>query len=107
MSFADKRFDVVYLDPMFPDSSFDAKVGKGMQLLHEWTQPPSLSEEFALLDKALSLADSSGKVIVKRPISAPNLAMPNHLKRLQMMPFVSIYVNPIVNTQIKSNKKRL
>ena len=74
MPFADKRFDVVYLDPMFPDSSFDAKVGKGMQLLHEWTQPPSLSEEFALLGKALSLADSSGKVIVKRPLSAPNLA---------------------------------
>lgn len=75
------QFDVVYLDPMFPDNSYEhatsnkgAKVGKHMQALHHIAQPPDIEEERTLLELALETVKSGGRVIVKRPINAPIFA---------------------------------
>jgi len=80
----DAHFDVVYLDPMFPEGSYQdrkngkgAKVGKGMQALHKLATPPSDAEEQALFTFAKQLCQTnakSGRVIVKRPSDAPLFA---------------------------------
>ena len=80
-----KAIDVVYLDPMFPEDSYQdsktgkgAKVGKHMQALHQLACPPTLEEEMQLLQSAQAVvsqnAQTSGRVIVKRPQFAPQLA---------------------------------
>lgn len=81
---AQADFDVVYLDPMFPEDSYlDAKSGRGaqvnkrMQALHHIAPPPTLSEESELLANAKALLINPNKtcrVIVKRPKQAPFLA---------------------------------
>ena len=75
---------VVYLDPMFPEDSYQdsntgkgAKVGKHMQALHQLASPPNLSEEQQLLSSAQALVSREGqhgRVIVKRPQHAPLFA---------------------------------
>lgn len=74
-------YDVVYLDPMFPENSYEntatgkgAKVGKHMQALHHIAQPPDLREEQKLLTLALNTVVSGGRVVVKRPAAAPLFA---------------------------------
>ena len=80
-----KAIDVVYLDPMFPEDSYQdsktgkgAKVGKHMQALHQLACPPTPEEEMQLLQSAQAVvsqnAQTSGRVIVKRPQFAPLLA---------------------------------
>ena len=78
--------DVIYLDPMFPEDSYQdsktgkgAKVGKHMQALHQLARPPTLVEELQLLKSAQSVISQNGqkqqgRVIVKRPQFAPLLA---------------------------------
>ena len=77
--------DVVYLDPMFPEDSYQdsktgkgAKVGKHMQALHQLASPPTSDEEYQLLESAQAVvsqsAQQSGRVVVKRPQHAPSLA---------------------------------
>lgn len=79
--------DVVYLDPMFPEDSYQdsktgkgAKVGKHMQALHHLASPPTISEEQQLLQSAQIIvgqhqqAKKSGRVIIKRPQHAPLFA---------------------------------
>ena len=77
--------DVVYLDPMFPEDSYQdsktgkgAKVGKHMQALHQLACPPTLEEERQLLNSAKAIvsrsAQGQGRVVVKRPQFAPLLA---------------------------------
>ena len=77
--------DVIYLDPMFPEDSYQdsktgkgAKVGKHMQALHQLARPPTLDEEQQLLQSALAIVSRNGqkqgRVIVKRPQLAPLLA---------------------------------
>ena len=84
----EKAVDVIYLDPMFPEDSYQdsktgkgAKVGKHMQALHQLARPPTLDEEQQLLQSALAIVSQNGqkqgRVIVKRPQLAPLLA---HLK---------------------------
>lgn len=68
------RSDVVYLDPMFPADSYQAKVSKYMQVLHYMTKPPTVEQEHKLLACAKMAVNSLGRVVVKRPKSAPNLA---------------------------------
>lgn len=81
----DKAIDVVYLDPMFPEGSYQddktgkgAKVGKHMQALHLLARPPSLEQEQQLLNNAQNVvrlyAQKSARVIVKRPKLAPFFA---------------------------------
>lgn len=80
-----KAVDAVYLDPMFPEDSYQdsktgkgAKVGKHMQALHQLAYPPTADEELQLLQSALAVVSqngqTSGRVIVKRPQFAPLLA---------------------------------
>ncbi|OXL27121.1 class I SAM-dependent methyltransferase [Psychrobacter sp. DAB_AL32B] len=80
-----KIVDMVYLDPMFPEDSYQdsktgkgAKVGKHMQALHQLASPPTLDEERQLLQSAQAVVSQNGqkqgRVIVKRPQSAPLLA---------------------------------
>ena len=80
-----KVFDVVYLDPMFPEDSYQdsktgkgAKVGKHMQALHQLACPPTSDEERQLLQSAQAVVSQNGqkqgRVIVKRPQFAPLLA---------------------------------
>lgn len=79
-----QTIDVVYLDPMFPEDSYQdsktgkgAKVGKHMQALHQLARPPTLEEESQLLQSAqaiVSQSASQGRVVVKRPQLAPLLA---------------------------------
>ena len=80
-----KKVDVIYLDPMFPEDSYQdsktgkgAKVGKHMQALHQLASPPTLEEELQLLQSAQAVvsqnAQKQGRVVVKRPQFAPLLA---------------------------------
>lgn len=80
--------DVVYLDPMFPEDSYQdsktgkgAKVGKHMQALHQLASPPTLEQEEQLLQSAQAVVrqkgqniNTQGRVVVKRPQFAPLLA---------------------------------
>ena len=80
-----KAIDVVYLDPMFPEDSYQdsktgkgAKVGKHMQALHQLARPPTLEQEKQLLQNAQAVVSQQGqkqgRVVVKRPQLAPLLA---------------------------------
>ena len=83
-----KLVDVVYLDPMFPENSYQdsktgkgAKVGKHMQALHQLALPPTADEELQLLQSAQAVVRQNGRntqvqgrVVVKRPQFAPLLA---------------------------------
>ena len=81
----EQAVDVIYLDPMFPEGSYQdsktgkgAKVGKHMQALHQLARPPTLDEEQKLLQSAQTVisqqGQKQGRVIVKRPQFAPLLA---------------------------------
>lgn len=61
---------VVYLDPMFPETEKSAQVKKEMQFFRELVGQDLDAD--ALLDQALALA--SHRVVVKRPRKAPPLA---------------------------------
>ncbi|WP_296404802.1 class I SAM-dependent methyltransferase [Psychrobacter sp.] len=74
-------FNVIYLDPMFPENSYQstatgkgAKVGKHMQALHHIAIPPDNKEEKNLLELSMSNVVEGGRVVVKRPASAPLFA---------------------------------
>lgn len=83
-----KAIDVVYLDPMFPEDSYQdsktgkgAKVGKHMQALHQLARPPTSDEERQLLQSAQAVVRQNvqntqvqGRVVVKRPQLAPLFA---------------------------------
>ena len=83
-----KAIDMVYLDPMFPEDSYQdsktgkgAKVGKHMQALHALASPPTSDEEQQLLQRAKEFISAhtntekpQGRVIVKRPQHAPQFA---------------------------------
>ena len=59
--------DVVYLDPMFPESGKSARVKKEMQLFHQLVGPDADAD--VLLAAALTAARH--RVVVKRPPKAP------------------------------------
>lgn len=67
------KADRIYLDPMFPAGSYGAKVGKNMQLLHGLVSPPNADDERLFLQSAKNLLTEGGKLIIKRPLSAPHL----------------------------------
>ena len=72
-----EKFDVIYLDPMFPNRQKSAKVKKTMQYFQEIVFYDNEQEE-KLLD--LSLQKAQKRVVVKRPKLAPFLAQkfPTH-----------------------------
>lgn len=70
------KHDLIYLDPMFPNGSYKGAVNKNMQILHAMLNPPTSDDELRLFDAAIAKCD---KLIIKRPLSAPNFAdkLPN------------------------------
>ncbi len=68
-NFSDSKFDVVYLDPMFPERSKSAAVKKEMAMFHEVIGADDDADE--LLEPALEKANH--RVVVKRPKIAPFL----------------------------------
>lgn len=66
------HYDVIYLDPMFPERQKSAKVKKGMQYLHQVAGIASQEEEASLLEQAR--ASAKKRVVVKRPRLAAYLA---------------------------------
>lgn len=70
---AEKRPEVIYLDPMFPPRTKSAQVKKEMQVLHRLLGTDALGAE-GLLESALKTARS--RVVVKRPRIAPALSGP-------------------------------
>ena len=65
-----RRVDVVYLDPMFPERKKSALVKKKFQMIHGLEAPCENEEE--LLSAALSL--NPRKIIIKRPLKGPWLS---------------------------------
>ncbi|USN46545.1 MAG: class I SAM-dependent methyltransferase [Pseudobdellovibrionaceae bacterium] len=65
-----QRPQVIYLDPMFPDPKKPAKSKKQMQVLQE-NDPVDGESDVLLLERALQVA--THRVVVKRPIKAPEL----------------------------------
>ena len=68
-----ERPDVVYLDPMFPERRKSAAVKKEMQYMQELLGPDDVQALFAAAMKC-----ARQRVVVKRPVHAPELAKPNH-----------------------------
>jgi len=66
------QYDVIYLDPMFPERQKAAKVKKAMQYLHDIVGVADEDEELRLWQAALLSAKK--RVVVKRPRLAPFLA---------------------------------
>lgn len=65
-------YDVVYLDPMFPQRKKSAAVKKGMAFLQNLEEPAPEIEQRALLE--LARQSSGFRTVVKRPAKAPPLA---------------------------------
>ena len=63
-----RRFDCVYLDPMFPPHKSGARPGKEMQLLRLLTDNADIEACFEL-----ALERAGNRVVVKRPAKAPAL----------------------------------
>lgn len=68
------KADLIYLDPMFPNDSYKGAVNKNMQILHDIVAPPTLDDEQNLLKNANNALNENGKIIIKRPKSAPFFA---------------------------------
>jgi len=73
LSESHEKPDVIYLDPMFPESKKTALVKKEMQILREIVEDNSDAE--SLLELAIQKADK--KIVVKRPRLAPTLSNRN------------------------------
>ena len=65
-----QKYDVVFLDPMFPERQKTSLVKKKFQLIHKLEQPCANEKE--MLDAALNSA--TVKVVVKRPAKGPYIA---------------------------------
>lgn len=68
------KADLIYLDPMFPTGSYQAQVGKHMQLLHVLADAPTPSQERELMSHAKDRLTDVGKIVVKRPNTPTNPA---------------------------------
>ena len=65
-----EQFDVIYLDPMFPEKRGNAKTKKAMQLFRELLTDEEDSAELL----QLAIAHAKHRVVIKRPIKAPAFA---------------------------------
>lgn len=67
---SNETFDVIYLDPMFPEKRGSAKTKKAMQLLRQMLTDDV--DDVELLEGAI--AQAKHRVVIKRPIKAPEFA---------------------------------
>lgn len=65
-----KKYDVIYLDPMFPNKVKSAKNKKSMQLFQS-IHKNEIDDAATLLDKAMS--SPCKRVVIKRPVKSPLL----------------------------------
>ena len=74
------QFDVVYLDPMFPERQKTAKVKKEMQILHQLLCEDQADDESLF---AACIAAARSRLVIKRPLRAPAFAdrSPQHQVR--------------------------
>ncbi len=68
---AQRRYDVVYLDPMFPARSKSAAIRKEMALLQQLELPADSTETESLLGAAMEA--SRYRTVVKRPLKAESV----------------------------------
>ena len=68
----DKKFDSVYIDPMFPERKKSAKVKQNMQIMHQIAFNDNTINS-QLLDNAF-ITELAKKIVVKRPINAEYLS---------------------------------
>jgi len=68
----DKKFDSVYIDPMFPERKKSAKVKQNMQIMHQIAFNDDTTNT-QLLDNSFT-AKIAKKIIVKRPVNAEYLS---------------------------------
>lgn len=61
--------DVIYLDPMFPARQKSGLINKKLQLIQKLEPPCSAESELF----AAAIKSGAGKIVVKRPLKAPNL----------------------------------
>lgn len=66
----EEKFDLIYLDPMFPARQKSGLVTKKLQLIQKLEQPCSSEEELF----AMAVNRKPGKIVVKRPLKGANLA---------------------------------
>jgi 16S rRNA (guanine1516-N2)-methyltransferase len=79
--------EVVYLDPMYPDSGKSAAKRKEMRLFRELVgDDTDITELFEI-----ALKTARGRVVLKRPLKAPTLAKPSHVLRGKTVRF-DVYV---------------
>jgi len=67
-----ERPDVVIVDPMFPERTKAARAKKEMQLLQRLLGPDDPHDTMELIE--LALATAQRRVILKRPVHAPQVA---------------------------------
>lgn len=65
------EYDVVYLDPMFPERQKSAKVKKEMQILHQLLSDDEVDEKLLF---STCFAAARSRLVIKRPIKAPAFA---------------------------------
>ncbi len=65
-----QKYDIIYLDPMFPPRNKDALVKKDMQLFHR-LHKKTMNDVGSLLNHALQCAKY--RVVIKRPAKSPVL----------------------------------
>jgi 16S rRNA (guanine1516-N2)-methyltransferase len=78
---AGAAWDVIYLDPMFPEREKSARVKKSMRVFHDIVGGDADSDQLL----ALALERAESRVVVKRPRHAPPLAgkTPSHVLKGQ------------------------
>lgn len=82
--YSDRRFDIVYLDPMFAETGKRALPKKNMQLLRQMVELESSGEELLAVAKSRARL----RVVVKRPIKGSCLAgSPNYSIKGQRVRF--------------------
>lgn len=72
IDFFSDQFDVIYLDPMFPEKKKTALSSGDLQWLQELVQTPSDTKQLL----AQALAKTNRRVVVKRPLKAAPLGEP-------------------------------
>ncbi|MGE3973377.1 MAG: class I SAM-dependent methyltransferase [Bdellovibrionales bacterium] len=91
----EKKFDAIYLDPMYPQRESSALPKKEMQVLRELLHVDEKTFEQTDEDTTqlltLALEKSKKRVVLKRPLWAPKLSKPRHSQEGKLSRF-DVYI---------------